>query len=149
MNTLVHQRVAAAQRGENPTVICRVKSGWIVLGDSQILKGYCLLLPDPVVDDLNVLPEQDRGQFCSDMIHLGDALLEVTGAYRINYAILGNLDPALHAHVTPRYSDEPDEKRRAYGMYENGPAVPFDLERDKVLMERIKSSLIRQGVCAE
>ena len=26
-----------------------VDSGWAVLGDPQITRGYCLLLPDPVV----------------------------------------------------------------------------------------------------
>jgi hypothetical protein len=33
------------------------------------------------------------------MTILGDALLEVTGAYRFNYEILGNLEPAMHAHA--------------------------------------------------
>ena len=147
METLVHRRVEAAGNGENPTVICRVRSGWAVLGDNQILRGYSLLLPDPVVPDLNALPEAERMQFCSDMIHLGDALLEVTDAYRINYAVLGNLDPALHAHVTPRYLDEDEDKRQAYGRYENEAALPFDLERDRGLMEAIKTVLVRCGAC--
>jgi hypothetical protein len=63
MPTLVHRRVAAAHRGESPTVICRVRSGWIVLGDNQILRGYSLLLADPIVGDLNALPADGRAQF--------------------------------------------------------------------------------------
>lgn len=47
MPTLIHRRVAAAQDGKNPTVICRVPSGWAVLSDTQFLRGYALLLPDP------------------------------------------------------------------------------------------------------
>lgn len=109
MSTLVHQRVEMARAGTNPTVICRVSSGWIVLGDTQILPGYSLLLPDPVVPDLNALEEPQRIEFLREMAILGDALLDVTGAYRINYEILGNLDQALHAHVTPRYASEPEE----------------------------------------
>ena len=27
---------------------------------------------------------------------------------RINYAIFGNVEPALHAHVIPRYRNEPE-----------------------------------------
>ena len=34
-----------------------------------------------------------------------------TGALRINYAIFGNVEPALHAHVHPRYADEPEAMR--------------------------------------
>lgn len=52
-------------------------------------------------------------QFLSDMSVFGDALLEVTGAFGINYSILGNADPALHAHIHPRYVREPEPARRA------------------------------------
>ena len=107
MPTLIHRRVEAARNGTNPTVICRVPSGWCVLGDVQFLRGYALLLPDPVVPDLNALDQQGRAQFLHDMTVLGDALLEVTGADRINYQILGNLEPALHAHIFPRSRTEP------------------------------------------
>ncbi len=51
MSTLVHQRVEMARAGTNPTVICRVPSGWMVLADEQFLRGYSLLLPDPLVPD--------------------------------------------------------------------------------------------------
>ena len=48
MSTLIHRRVKAANLGKNPTVICQMRSGWVVLGDVQFL-------PDPVVEDLNAL----------------------------------------------------------------------------------------------
>jgi hypothetical protein len=40
-------RVDAAERGENPTVLRRMRSGFAVIGDSQFLPGYCLLLASP------------------------------------------------------------------------------------------------------
>lgn len=86
-------------------------SGFAILADKQVLRGYCLLLPDPIPPHLNALQGDQRKQFLHDMAALGDALLAVTGAARINYEILGNLDPALHAHVIPRYLDEPDHLR--------------------------------------
>ena len=91
MSTLIHQRVAAARAGTNPTVICQMPSGWVVLCDVQFLRGYSILLPDPVVPDLNSLDREQRAQYLLDMVTIGDALLEVTGAFRINYEILGNL----------------------------------------------------------
>lgn len=106
MTTLIHERVAQARRGENPTVIGRMASGWAVLGDSQLPRGYSLLLPDPVVGSINELRPPARDQFLSDMVGIGDALLAVTSAYRINYEIQGNSDQALHAHIFARYRDE-------------------------------------------
>src|SRR5262245_2579663 len=86
-------------------------SGWAVLGDSQLPRGYSLLLPDPVVASINELAGAARGQFLSDMVAIGDALLAVTGAYRINYEIQGNSDQALHAHIFARYLTEEDARR--------------------------------------
>ena len=55
MFSSIRERVAAARAGANPTIICRMPSGWLALGDRQFLPGYCFLLPDPVVDSLNDL----------------------------------------------------------------------------------------------
>ena len=144
MKTLIHERVELAQAGANPTVICRMASGWAVLGDAQFIRGYCLLLPDPVVPDLNALGLDERRQYLYDMTLIGDALLEVTDAYRINYEILGNTDPALHTHIFPRYTAEPKE-------YLGGPVFsypreqrasrPFDPERDRELMQNLAEAI--------
>jgi hypothetical protein len=50
-------------------------------------------LPDPVLGSINELEGAPRAQFLVDMVAIGDALLAVTGAYRINYEIQGNSDP--------------------------------------------------------
>ena len=146
MRTLIHERVDAATEGTNPTAICRVPSGWVVLGDSQHLRGYCLLLSDPVVPDLNALTGAARARFLMDMTLVGDALLEITGAARMNYEILGNLDPALHAHIFPRYANEPDAYRTMPPMFypaEIREATPFDRDRDFPLMEQIAAAIQR------
>jgi diadenosine tetraphosphate (Ap4A) HIT family hydrolase len=144
---MIHERVEAARAGTNPTVICRVPSGWVVLGDKQPVRGYSLLLPDPVVPDLNSLAKKERLRFLQDMAIIGDALLEVTDAYRINYEILGNTDPALHAHVFPRYMSEPEKLRKIpVWSYERlqMDIAEFDAERDKQLMQSIAASIRRR-----
>ena len=151
MKTIVEERVEAARRGINPTVIYRMPSGWAVLGDTQFLRGYSLLLADPVVADINALPEENRIRFLLDMVLLGDALLAVTGAYRINYEILGNTEAALHAHVFPRYLAEPQEnRRRPAWFYESSlrNAAPFDPVRDEGLKSALAEA-IRQRLPKE
>jgi diadenosine tetraphosphate (Ap4A) HIT family hydrolase len=142
MTTLIHQRVQLAREGKNPTVIARLRSGWVVLGDKQVVEGYCLLLPDPVVADLNALANEARVEYLEDMSKVGDALLAVTGADRINYAILGNTEPALHAHIIPRYRSEPEEYRKGpVWFYDWGAARSFDEIRDRALMDRLREAL--------
>ena len=111
--TAIHTMVDRCRRADYPAAVARLRSGWLVMGECQVLTGYCLLLPDPVVPHLNALPAAVRVQFLSDMAIAGDALLAVTGALRINYAMFGNVEPALHAHIFPRYTAEPEATRTA------------------------------------
>ena len=137
----IQAQVAAARAGQEPALVCQVPSGWVVLCQMQFLPGYCILLPDPVVGSLNDLALPERAQCLVDMTRVGDALLAVTGAYRINYAILGNSDPALHAHIVPRYLDEPEPQRTglpwSYTQEEMHNRM-FDPERDRSLLEKMR-----------
>jgi diadenosine tetraphosphate (Ap4A) HIT family hydrolase len=140
----IEERVAAARRGENPAVIARVPSGWLVAGDSQMVRGYCVLLADPVVENLNSLVGEVRTQFLHDMAWIGDCLLEVTEAARINYEMLGNLDRALHCHLFPRYDDEDEAMRtKPIWFYDWEAARPLDSTDDR-WRARLKSRIEAQ-----
>jgi diadenosine tetraphosphate (Ap4A) HIT family hydrolase len=148
--TAIHRRVAALRAHTDPTLIGRLASGWAVFGERQFLRGYALLLPDPVVPTLNALQVAARLQLLDDAAALGDALLEATGALRINYAVFGNLEPALHVHVVPRYLDEPGPLRTAHPWSYDWDAAPaFDAERDAPLREALRAILGREGRLAE
>jgi hypothetical protein len=103
--------IEQAPAGTNPALICPVSSGWVVLWDMQNLRGYRILLADPIVTSPNDLIRIQRAEYRCDMALVGDALIEVTGAYRINDAIVVNSDPYLHAHKIPRDAIEPESYR--------------------------------------
>jgi diadenosine tetraphosphate (Ap4A) HIT family hydrolase len=111
------------------------------MGERQVLTGYCLLLPDPAVPHLNALPSELRSRFLSDMAMVGDALLAVTAAFRINYAIFGNVDPALHAHIFPRHSAEPETTWTAQPFALDWSAAPA---YSKTLHGELKQRLAAQ-----
>ena len=143
MSNLIEQRVALARAGTNPWLIARMASGWCVIGDVQTLPGYCLLLPDPVVFSINDLDQPARIAYSLDVIRIGDALLAVTDAYRINYLSLSNHDQALHTHIIPRYMSEPDDKRSRGAMdaYEWANGRKFDPAIDGVFVAKMRAFL--------
>lgn len=143
MANLIEQRVEMARNGQNPFVICKMKSGWLVIGDVQPLPGYCVFLADPLVESINALDAAARAQYSLDVIAAGDAVLASTDAYRINYETLGNAEPALHTHILPRYRDESDEKRRkpAWVGYDWPTSRKFDPARDGPFVERMRRHL--------
>jgi diadenosine tetraphosphate (Ap4A) HIT family hydrolase len=108
--------IEAARRGQNPTVLGRLRSGWAVIGDHQRLPGYCLLLHDGEADHLTDLPRPQRAVFLEDLGLLGEAVMIActrldTQLWRMNYEVLGNSYPRLHGHVFPRYLWESADMR--------------------------------------
>ena len=128
----------------NQRCFYHLASGWVELHRLQFLPGYCILRSDVPVTSINELDPQSQAQFLADMVLVGDALLAVTGCYRINYALLGNAGPLLHAHIVPRYLAEQEDLRK--GPPWSYPDVlvdarKFDLPRDWEWMARIEAAI--------
>jgi diadenosine tetraphosphate (Ap4A) HIT family hydrolase len=140
--TAIHRMVERCRADDYPARVSRLPCGWVVMAERQVFAGYCLLLPDPVVAHLNVLKERKRAQFLADMARVGDAVLAATGAVRINYAMFGNAEPALHAHVFPRRADEPADIRTVQPWALDWQAAPqFSQLLHGELKQRIASYL--------
>ncbi len=147
MDTLIHRRVQLCNAVNFDQAVCRLSSGWVVMGDVQIFEGYCLLLPDPVVPHLNALSAVKRKEFLYEMSVVGDVLLELTNAVRINYEMLGNVEPALHAHIFPRYESEPaDLKLKPAWSYDWDSIDKFNLGEQQAFMEKLKAGLDVRGL---
>jgi len=105
----------------------------------QHVPGWCVLLLRRHAREPHELPEAERIAFSEDMVRVGRALEQVYTALKINYSILGNIVPHLHAHIQPRYYGDP---------YPGGPVRPApgqavalsaDEAREQIL--RIRASL--------
>jgi len=116
-------RVGASARGENPMVMLELSSGWAVIGDTQFLPGYSLLISkhrDAAM--LSQLTREQRLQFLADLdllaIAVERACIEKDPAFRrVNIEILGNTDAYVHAHVFPRYEWEGPKAERPVWDY--------------------------------
>ncbi len=145
MKTITEQ-IEACRVGKHPRLVAPMPSGWLVLAPSQRLPGYCILLADPIVTSLNDLDPAPRAQFLADMTRAGDAIASVRKPRRLNYEILGNLDPTLHAHVAPRYEDEP-ESMRAKPIFQyppedwDAPAHAFSEDKHGALRKDIARAM--------
>jgi diadenosine tetraphosphate (Ap4A) HIT family hydrolase len=141
-----HDRIGSALRGENPMVISRMPSGFAVIGDAQFLPGYCVLLAHPQVPRLEDMEHEARTRFLADMGLFGEAISRACRPHRMNYAIYGNGDPFVHAHLIPRYASEPPERlRQPVWSYPEAnwsdPALAYDETRHGELKARIAAEL--------
>jgi diadenosine tetraphosphate (Ap4A) HIT family hydrolase len=107
-------------------VMARMRAGFAVIGDTQFMPGYSVLLTDdPAATGLSDLDRQRRHEFLFDMALLGEAIeiaCSDTGLRRMNYSVYGNELAILHAHVVPRYTWEPTE-------FSSGPVWNYPREQ--------------------
>jgi len=148
-NNIISTRVAQCRSGEHPLLLAKLPSGYAVMNDNQpeAIAGCCVLLPDPVVPSINDLDANKRAQFMADFLLLGDAVLAATGAERINYLILCNMAPELHAHMIPRFAREDPDKRRLgpFEAYDFGSAPKCEPDgAHRELLGRIRDVIAMQ-----
>jgi len=139
-HTVIHDRVAELREGENPYFVARLETCWVVLSNRPLLDGHCVTYADPVVFGMNDLDEETRMRYWRDVCRVGDALIKVTGSYRINYETMCNVAQALHTHIIPRQISEPDDERQ------ERPAIAYkekDLtpQRQRELISALQAEL--------
>lgn len=82
------------------------------LYDDARFPGRLILVLKRHHEHLDELSEGELGIFSVRMARWGGILRRGTGAARVNYAVLGNTQPHVHAHLVPRFpSEEPFPER--------------------------------------
>ena len=142
----IRARVARIRAGDDPQLLAEMPSGYAILGKYQPapIRGCCMLLPHEAAASPNDLDERGRERFFADLVRIGDAILRVTGAERVNYLVLCNQVPELHGHCVPRFASE-DPALRLQGpfeAYDFGSAPVADaLGADRELHGQLKAAL--------
>ena len=145
----ISARVARIEAGDDPLLLAELGSGYAVFAKYQPtpVRGGCMLLPRTVVASPNDLSGPERERFFGDLMLLGDAILAVTGAQRVNYLVLCNQVPELHGHGIPRFAEEDPVKRLQgpFEAYDFAQAPLADPEAgDRELIDRLRAELAGQ-----
>ena len=78
---------------------------------NQFVPGYCVLIcARHVIEPYHLEPEE-RTLFVDDLMRAAQALDRVFTPIKMNYQVLGNAVPHLHAHLIPRYYGDPAPSR--------------------------------------
>lgn len=74
---------------------------------NQYVPGYCVLICSKHVREPYHLSADERTLFFEDMLLAAQALEHVFRPDKMNFQLLGNVVPHLHAHLVPRYYGDP------------------------------------------
>jgi diadenosine tetraphosphate (Ap4A) HIT family hydrolase len=127
--------------GKFPDFIAELNSCYVILGDQQFYRGYCVLFAKIHATELYLMPADAARALFEEMRLTAEAIAEIVKPWKMNYECLGNLIPHVHWHLLPRY--ESDELRHGpvWLRPEAERKVPLDENDRRALTESIRHQL--------
>lgn len=141
VSCLICDRIEEARRGINKYAVAELETGFVVIGDHQLFKGYSLFLCKEHVSELHDLDESYRIRFLLEMSEVAAAVGRAFDADILNCEKLGNTDTHLHWHIFPRRHDDAAARKPVWTVpkADREKAVPSDEE-----LEFLKSRLAQE-----
>lgn len=93
--------------GNFPDLVAELPRSWLILGDAQFYRGYCVLFAKRHVTELHLMPRGEAHELLDEMLAAGRAIATVVNPLKLNYECLGNQEAHVHWHVFPRYANDP------------------------------------------
>jgi diadenosine tetraphosphate (Ap4A) HIT family hydrolase len=100
------ERYVPRYNDDNPYFIAELETGWAVLGDNQLYRGYTIFVSKTCVPELHELSPDVRSRFLDEMAVVAEAVFRAFSPRKLNYELLGNSVLHLHWHIFPRYADD-------------------------------------------
>ncbi|MFZ2060377.1 MAG: HIT family protein, partial [Candidatus Binatus sp.] len=103
--------IGRIKAGAFPDFIAELKSCYVILGDQQFYRGYCVLFAKLHATELYLMPADTARLLSDEMRLVAEAIAAVVQPWKMNYECLGNSEPHVHWHLLPRSKNEPEELR--------------------------------------
>jgi len=101
--------IARIRSGTFDDLVCELPSSYLILGDAQFYRGYCVMLAKRHATELFLMPTDEARALLDDMRLAAEAIAATTRPWKMNYECLGNQEAHIHWHLFPRYTS--DEER--------------------------------------
>lgn len=92
--------------------VAELKASYVILGDQQFYRGYCVLLSKIHATELYLMSTDTARTLFDEMRLCAEAIATIVKPWKMNYECLGNSVPHVHWHLLPRFAHESDELRR-------------------------------------
>ena len=94
------------RRREFPDFVAELPNSFVILGDAQFYRGYCVVLARTHVNEVHLMPSEEAHALFEETVAVGRAIAAATDPLKINYECLGNVEPHVHWHVFPRFKTD-------------------------------------------
>jgi diadenosine tetraphosphate (Ap4A) HIT family hydrolase len=95
--------IERCRAGDFADFVAELQHSFVILGDAQFYRGYCVVLAKRHADEIHLMPPDEARALFDETIAVGRAIALATWPLKLNYECLGNLEPHVHWHVFPRF----------------------------------------------
>jgi diadenosine tetraphosphate (Ap4A) HIT family hydrolase len=103
--------IERCRAGNFADFVAELPHSFVILGDAQFYRGYCVVLAKRHADEIHLMPPDEARALFDETIAVGRGIALTMCPLKLNYECLGNLEPHVHWHVFPRF--EADAMRAA------------------------------------
>jgi len=101
-------RAARCASGEERHLVHEFRHSFLLVGDHQYHKGYCVLVHKQHVREIHNLPDEIQQAHFRELMASARAIEGAFTPWKLNFSCYGNQVPHIHWHIFPRYEDDPD-----------------------------------------
>ena len=133
MTFTLHPQLAA-----DTTPVCKLElSDLVLMNDSRYL--WCIVVPRlDGLRDLHEVPQANKAQLLEEIDRVSVVLQELSGAYKMNVAALGNMVEQLHVHIIARHQGDAAWPGPVWGV---GSAEPYGEGAAQTLVGQLRDKL--------
>ena len=124
-----------------PDFIAELKSCYVILGDHQFYRGYCVLFAKLHATELYLMPADAARLLFDEMRLVAESIATVVKPWKMNYECLGNSEPHVHWHLLPRYETDQMRHGPVWLRPESERKVALDENDRRALLDSIRHQL--------
>lgn len=141
MSCLLCDRVELTKNDEYSYLVHEFKYSYLMLGEHQYYKGYCVLVAKEHYREMTDIPSPIREEFFQEMMKAHSAIEAVFSPKKMNMCSLGNVVDHIHWHFFPRYEDDPHFKNPPWLQMQHFDSAKVTPEVRAELIKMLKQNL--------
>ncbi len=138
MNCSLCDRVKLTQEKKYPYLIHEFTHSYLMLGEHQFFRGYCVLVSKNHYKEMTDMPDSMQAEMFQEMMKVSSVLQKHFQPAKMNMCSLGNVVPHVHWHFFPRYSDDPQFKDPPWLRMEQFESARVTPSAARELIETLK-----------
>jgi diadenosine tetraphosphate (Ap4A) HIT family hydrolase len=124
-------------------LIAELPRSWMIFGNAQFYRGYCVLFAKRHATELHLMPRGEAHELLDEVLAAGRVISAITNPLKLNYECLGNQEPHVHWHIFPRYANDALRLEPIWVRPESERKVTLK-DRERVsLIARLRAELVQ------